>query len=167
MHGRAFMSVLVVSAAALSAAVFAAGSEPGGAASESSSAAPAADPLSRAADAMPDWWKLGLEIRGRAETYQGLGGIPGAADSYYLSRLRLSSTFTVRQWFHLFAQMQDSRAPGFDRRPLPGNVADTFDLRQAIARSAISTSCGPTTRFENQRGRVQVRVAVLFPVAHD
>jgi hypothetical protein len=80
---------------------------------------------------LPAWWKLSLEIRGRAETYQGLGGIAGQGDSEYLHRLRLSSTFTVRPWLHVFAQMQDSRAPGYDRGPAPGSVADPFDLRLA------------------------------------
>ena len=75
--------------------------------------------------------KLGLEIRGRAEGHEAYSGVAGLDDAYYLHRLRLSTTFTVRPWLHVFAQIQDSRAPGYDRTPVPCNVRNTVDLRQA------------------------------------
>src|SRR3954447_24840491 len=69
------------------------------------------------ASSLPGWWKLGVEIRGRAEGHESFSGIDGQDDAYYLHRVRVASTFAVRSWLHVFAQAQDSRAPGYDRSP--------------------------------------------------
>jgi len=89
------------------------------------------DRLREVAGEMPSWWKLGMEIRGRAESFQGYPGLPGGGDSYYLHRVRLDSTFTILPWVHVFTELQDSRAPGYERRPVPGSVVNTLDLRMA------------------------------------
>jgi alginate export protein len=85
----------------------------------------------RLAGALPQWWKLGFEIRGRADSYLGLNGIAGQDESYYLHRFRLNSTMTIRPWLRIFTQAQDSRVAEYDHRPVPGTVADNADLRQA------------------------------------
>jgi len=85
----------------------------------------------RLVGALPEWWKLGFEIRGRADHYLNLDGTAGRDESYYLHRFRLNSTIAVRPWLRIFTQVQDSRAVGYDRRPVPGAVANTVDLRQA------------------------------------
>lgn len=76
-------------------------------------------------------FKLGLEIRGRVEGHEAYSGVAGQDDAYYLHRVRFTSTFAVRPWLHLFGQIQDSRAPGYDRTPVPCSVTNTVDLRQA------------------------------------
>src|SRR5215470_7356732 len=70
-----------------------------------------------AARALPDWWKFGLEIRGRWDTFDGTAAVPGRFDSYYMNRLRLNSTFTIRPWLRIFAQAQDSRTTDYTQQP--------------------------------------------------
>jgi len=83
----------------------------------------------RLTGAMPDWWKLGVEIRGRMETHTGIEDI--GRDTYYLHRLRLNSTITARPWLTVFTQLQDSRALDYGRRPTPSAMRNPLDLRQA------------------------------------
>ncbi|MBL8176928.1 MAG: alginate export family protein [Bryobacterales bacterium] len=85
----------------------------------------------RLTSATPDWWKLGVEIRGRLDTSTGIERI--GRDTYYLHRLRLNSSITWRPWLKLFVQVQDARAADYDRRPVPATMQDPFDLRQAFA----------------------------------
>jgi hypothetical protein len=78
---------------------------------------------------LPDWLKLGGEIRGRLEIMTGINFVPGNDDTYYLHRLRLNLGLEPVSWFHVYVQAQDAQAPGYRTRPIPANVADTFDLR--------------------------------------
>ncbi|MCX6620220.1 MAG: alginate export family protein [Acidobacteria bacterium] len=80
---------------------------------------------------LPAWLTLGAEIRGRMEGFSGIRFDPDHNDSYYLHRLRLNLGVQATPWLRLFVQGQDSRSPGYDK-PVPGNVADTMDLRQAF-----------------------------------
>lgn len=85
----------------------------------------------RLAGSLSEWWKLGFEIRGRADNYLGLNGVAGQDETYYPHRFRLDSMITIRPWLRISTQAQDSRAVDYDRRPVPGTVANTADLRQA------------------------------------
>jgi hypothetical protein len=89
--------------------------------------------LATAADwsELPDWLKLGGEIRGRLETMTGLNYVPGDDDTYYLHRLRLDVGIEPVSWLRLFAQGQDSRVGAYNHQPVPANFADSFDLHQA------------------------------------
>ena len=78
------------------------------------------------------WFRGGIELRGRAEGFTGLGYVPANDDFYYLSRIRLKATITATPWLKFFGMLQDSEAPGF-RSPVPGNVANTVDLHQGYA----------------------------------
>lgn len=78
---------------------------------------------------MPHWWKLGIELRGRIDTYSGLETI--GRDTYYLHRLRLNSTIRARPWLSFFTQVQDARTLDYDRRPIPATMRNPIDLRQA------------------------------------
>jgi hypothetical protein len=89
-------------------------------------------------NSMPSWWKLSLEIRGRADSYGGLSGVAGWDDHYYLHRLRLNSAFTVRPWLKLFVQLQDSRVADYDRLPTPATIRNPVDLRQAYVDVGIA-----------------------------
>ena len=82
---------------------------------------------------LPRWWKLGVEIRSRLDTVTGYGGVADTRDTYYLHRLRLNSTITVRPWLKLFSQMQDARTVDYDRKPVPAVMRNPIDLRQAYA----------------------------------
>ncbi len=85
----------------------------------------------RAQPALPRWLDLGGEIRGRAESNTAIGFVPGNDDTYYLHRLRAHFGVQPAPWFRVYAEAQDAHAPGYDQRPLPATVEDTFDLRQA------------------------------------
>jgi len=76
------------------------------------------------------WFKLGVDFRGRLETYTGINFTPDRDDTYYLSRLRLNATIEARSWLRFFLEGQDARAPGYSRNPVPGSVEDPFDFRQ-------------------------------------
>jgi hypothetical protein len=89
-------------------------------------AASAADPRTPTA-----WLKFGGEVRGRAEGLTGVGYQPGSNDAYYLHRLRLNASITPKPWLHIFAETQDTRAPGF-RKPVSNSAANSFDLRQGF-----------------------------------
>lgn len=79
---------------------------------------------------LPDWLKLGGEIRGRLEAMTGLNYTPGNDDTYYLHRLRLDIGIEPVSWLRLFAQGQDSRVGAYNHSPVPSNFADSFDLHQ-------------------------------------
>jgi hypothetical protein len=112
--------------------------------------------LARAEDAaggaapLPSWWKLGFEMRGRADNYSGLNCVPGSADSFYLQRIRLETTITPKDWLRFFTQVQDSRAFGYSRRPVPGNVADHADLRQSYVEIGAEADRGFVLRVGRQ-----------------
>ncbi len=80
--------------------------------------------------ALPPWFKLGAELRGRGEWWRGMGHVPGADDDYYLHRLRLQASIEPAPRLALFIEVQDAQAPGANRRHLAGAV-NTLDLRQA------------------------------------
>ncbi|HZT39214.1 MAG TPA: alginate export family protein [Bryobacteraceae bacterium] len=79
---------------------------------------------------LPDWLKLGGELRGRLETMTGLNYAPGDDDTYYLHRLRLDIGIEPVGWLRLFVQGQDARVGAYNHKPVPSNFADSFDLRQ-------------------------------------
>jgi hypothetical protein len=124
------LGIMIAVGAALPPAVLASGGAAGASAAAASPSGISGSPASQVSQALPSWWRMGLEMRGRSDTYLGLNGIHGANDSYYLTRLRFNSTFTVLPRVHVFAQVQDSRAMDYGRRPLPYTVANTADLRQ-------------------------------------
>lgn len=79
---------------------------------------------------LPAWLKVRAEVRGRVEADTGLGYAPSASDGYYLHRLRLNAAIEAGGGLGFFFQAQDSQAPGY-RKPVPDNLANTLDLRQA------------------------------------
>src|SRR3974377_371699 len=96
---------------------------------------PVAQATSQAADGDGDygkkgWLTLGADLRGRLETNTGINFVPGLDDTYYLSRLRLNVSIKAKEWLGFFFQVQDSRAPGYSRQPVPGNVEDPLDFHQ-------------------------------------
>jgi len=97
-------------------------------------ASPAPDPSDSRwpripAERLPDWLKLGIELRGRLDTETGFKFNPGPDDTYYLHRLRLDVGIEPNSWLRFFIQGQDARVGGYNR-PLPANVSNSMDLRQ-------------------------------------
>jgi hypothetical protein len=90
---------------------------------------------------LPSWLKLGGELRGRWEGATSQDFLDGADDAYYLHRVRLNLTLTPRPWLRVFAQAQDSHAPGH-RAPAPATAVNTLDLRQGYVEIR-----GPGRRF--------------------
>jgi hypothetical protein len=72
---------------------------------------------------------IGVEIRGRAELYTGLGFVPDTQDGYHLHRLRINTTLRMRPWLRTFVQLQDSQVPGYSRGVRPSSMANTLDVR--------------------------------------
>jgi len=78
---------------------------------------------------LPTWLKLGVEMRGRAES--GSAFDTDLDGSLYLSRLRLNLEAEPASWIRIFVQGQDARVhsgtTGRDR----SDLRNTVDLRQA------------------------------------
>jgi hypothetical protein len=91
-------------------------------------AASAASPASR--EEWPGWLQVGVELRGRAERFTGIGFQSGNDDLYYLHRARLNAAVQVRPWLRLVTQVQDAQVLAYAVRPAPASVADTLDLRE-------------------------------------
>jgi hypothetical protein len=81
-------------------------------------------------------------MRGRVEGFSGLAQSFGNQDSYYLQRFRMNATIAPQRWLKFYLEGQDSRAFGYQRRPIPGGVQNPADLRQAYAELG-STLEGP------------------------
>ncbi len=80
---------------------------------------------------LPSWLTLKLELRGRFENLIGPVRPPAFDDPYYLHRLRFQAGVKLPAGFRLFGELQDSEEFGYEQRPLPGTMVDTFDIRQA------------------------------------
>jgi hypothetical protein len=79
---------------------------------------------------LPNWFHLSGEYRIRAEGYEGASYTADNNQGYLLSRFQLN--LDVRKsWFHMFAQMEDSRVLGNNAIPDAFPYQDAFDLRQA------------------------------------
>jgi hypothetical protein len=78
---------------------------------------------------LPRWLTIGGEIRGRTEFDTGLG-FTANDNSYHLQRARLDLGLRLNNQVRFTAQIQDSRAPGWDTTPTaPASVAGSADLR--------------------------------------
>jgi len=80
---------------------------------------------------LPSWLKLGVELRGRAES--GNAFDPGSEDGFYLNRLRLNITVQPRPWMRLFLQGQDARVFSPGNALDHGHLRNPVDVRQAYA----------------------------------
>jgi len=100
--------------------------------SPSPSPKPATNPISEGINEhMPRWLRLNGEYRMRFEGKTGQRGIADNDDYYTLSRFRLSVTIKPAEQWTFFLQGQDSQVFGFNPRPEPSSLENTFDLRQA------------------------------------
>ena len=82
----------------------------------------------------PSWLALSGELRVRLEGRSGLGFREDASDAYGLVRTRLNVDLRPHEIVHLFAQVQDARAPGIVESRATGVFRDPLDLRQAYVR---------------------------------
>ena len=79
--------------------------------------------------ALPAWLKLGVELRGRAESNNAFDS--ASSDQLYLNRFRLNALVQPAPWVRFFFQGQDARvfSPGSGQDH--EYLRNTFDLRQA------------------------------------
>lgn len=99
----------------------------GQAVSEEASPPGAGSPESR----LPSWLKLGVEMRGRAESTGTFGSASG--DPAYLNRLRLNVAVQPSSWFRIYLQAQDARAFSAAADHVPDDLQNTMEPRQAYA----------------------------------
>lgn len=80
---------------------------------------------------VPRWLTVGGEIRGRTELDTGVG-FTASDNSFHLNRARLDLGIRLHNQVRFTAQIQDSRAPGWDATPTaPASVAGSADVRLA------------------------------------
>lgn len=80
----------------------------------------------------PSWFQMAVTYRGRLEDTSGIGYVPDASDTYYLSRLRVEANLRVNKYLNFFAMTQDTHVYGYDSVVVrPTSMLDDFDLRQA------------------------------------
>src|SRR5215471_4862754 len=77
------------------------------------------------------WLKLGVELRGRAESGEAFDS--DSREQSYLNRLRINTTVQPTPWMRFFLQGQDARAVSLDAGRDSDDLQDTFDIRQAYA----------------------------------
>jgi len=80
---------------------------------------------------LPAWLKLGVELRGRAESGEAFDS--DSREQSYLNRLRINTTVQPTPWMRFFLQGQDARAVSLDAGRDSDDLQDTFDIRQAYA----------------------------------
>ena len=84
-------------------------------------------------DRLPDWLRVGGEVRLRFEEFAPRSYRAGE-DSYLLYRTRFDLSIRPVKWLVFFGQAQDAR-PFFQNVPQPGPPSkNTWDLRQAYVR---------------------------------
>jgi Alginate export len=100
----------------------------------------------------PRWIRLAGQYRGRLEDDTALSFVPGAADTYYLERVRVDLYVLPTPWLTIKAEMQDSRNFLYGNRPLAANTYDPFDLREGYVEIGKPESNG----FDVKVGRQEV-----------
>jgi len=80
---------------------------------------------------LPNWLKLGGEIRTRAEGFENGAFKPNNNDLYLLTRFRIDLTIKPTDWLKIFAEGQDARVFGKNQNPPVSPYQDTMNLRQA------------------------------------
>jgi hypothetical protein len=111
---------------------------------------PQATGLERLSDDWPKAVKVGVQYRGRSEEQRGSSITGGRDDGYYLNRLRLESTVTVKPWLKAFGQVQDSQTLGYNIAAQPTGLTDTLDLRQGFVEARLPTTSGLGVRVGRQ-----------------
>lgn len=96
--------------------------------------------------------QLAVHYRGRVDAAQGTAAVRSADDTYYLNRIRLDATFTVRPWLRAFTQAQDAELIGFNGPPtaVPPTQVNRLDIRQAYVEFGPGGNRGVTTRLGRQ-----------------
>lgn len=86
-------------------------------------------PVGRNHKVLPAWLKLGVELRGRAESNNSFDS--ASSDQIYLNRLRLDAAIHPAPWVRFFLQGQDTRVLSPGSGEDHESLRNTFDLRQA------------------------------------
>ncbi len=86
-------------------------------------------PLSRVNESLPKWLCFTAGYRARFEGYTAGGFQTGNSDSYLLTRFRLGVSIKPKNWFKVYAELQD--ADVFWKEPKAPPYQSTWDLRRA------------------------------------
>lgn len=100
----------------------------------------------------PKWLRFGGQYRGRFEDDTAIGFVPGAADTYYLQRIRLIFSIRPTSWLRFNVDGQDGRVMFYGNRTFAANTSNPFDLHQANMEIGVPE----TTGFSVKAGRQEV-----------
>ncbi len=78
-------------------------------------------------------WAIDGEVRGRAENQTAINYLPGANETYELTRLRGGFTVRPAKWLTGYLQFHDNHALALPLTYTAANMRDSFDLRQGFA----------------------------------
>ena len=98
---------------------------------------------------LPAWLRISGVIRGRWE--DGIVTMKGnVTDGYYLDRVRLDVVASPTSWLSVFAELQDTRAWGYDHGVPSASLQDPFDLRQGYVQLGGGETRGQWLRVGRQ-----------------
>lgn len=106
--------------------------------------------LERLSDDWPKSVKVGVQYRGRVEAAPLSPVKQGEYDSYYLNRFRMRMAVQAQPWLAVVAEAQDSQALGYTLGPVPRQLANTLDLRQAYVEMAMPSLASARLRVGRQ-----------------
>jgi hypothetical protein len=95
------------------------------------------------------WFRFGGQLRGRVEAPAGADFVADPWSPYLLTRARLNVTVTPLKGLTLYAETQDTHAPGYDGTP-PPQMQDPLDLRAAFAEFSRGKDRGFMVRVGRQ-----------------
>jgi hypothetical protein len=99
--------------------------------------------------ALPPWLRLSGSIRGRWE--DGFVSMKGdVQDAYYLDRVRLNVALIPTSWLSVVAELQDTRAWGYNHGVPMASQQDPFDLRQGYIQLGGGETSGQWLRAGRQ-----------------
>jgi hypothetical protein len=101
-------------------------------------------------EVLPSWLQIGAQTRARFENPLSLGFVPDAADSYFLSRVRLDIGVRPVRQVRFYVQFHDSRAWGYDTRSSLASFQNPLDWRQGYAEYTSNEARGVQLRFGRQ-----------------
>ena len=105
----------------------------------------------------PTWLRFAGQYRGRLEDDTALSFVPGAADTYYLERIRVSLSVLPTPWLRFSADFQDAHNFLYGNRAFPAYTSDPFDLHQAYMEIGVPEGTG----FSAKVGRQEVMLGSM------
>jgi hypothetical protein len=151
LQGKSCLRVLAAAAITLTARAFAQAQPPATSPADPAQPPPGTLLVDRSpAEKLPQWLRLGGQIRGRFEYPSGPSMIAYGRDAYYLSRIRVDLGIRPAPWLKFFAQAQDARVAGYNAAPAPSTIYNPMDLRQGYVELAFEAGVSVRLRAGRQ-----------------